>query len=77
MVLDHLHRILGGGTVLRAPGVDGAVVASLDGGHFVLELGQDIAVGYSHHDADAVTLYLEESFSFRVLEPDAATALTE
>ncbi|TDV51893.1 family 1 encapsulin nanocompartment shell protein [Actinophytocola oryzae] len=77
MVLDHLRRILGGGKVLRAPGVDGAVVASLDGGHFVLELGQDVAVGYSHHDADSVTLYLEESFSFRVLEPDAATALTE
>jgi uncharacterized linocin/CFP29 family protein len=77
LVLDHLRRILGGGKVLRAPGVDGAVVASLDGGHFVFELGQDIAVGYSHHDADAVTLYLEESFSFRVLEPDAATALTD
>jgi uncharacterized linocin/CFP29 family protein len=77
LVLDHLRRILGGDKVLRAPGVDGAVVVSLDGGHFVLELGQDIAVGYSHHDADAVTLYLEESFSFRVLEPDAATALTD
>ena len=77
MLLDHLRRILGGGKVLRAPGVEGAVVASLDGGHFVLELGQDIAVGYSHHDADAVTLYLEESFNFRVLEPDAATALTD
>ncbi|WNV86196.1 family 1 encapsulin nanocompartment shell protein [Umezawaea sp. Da 62-37] len=76
LVLDHLRRILGGGKVVRAPGVDGAVVASLDGGHFVLELGQDIAVGYSHHDADTVTLYLEESFSFRVLEPDAAVGLT-
>jgi uncharacterized linocin/CFP29 family protein len=77
LVLDHLRRILAGGKVLRAPGVDGAVVASLDSGHFALELGQDIAVGYSHHDAESVTLYLEESFSFRVLEPDAATALTD
>jgi uncharacterized linocin/CFP29 family protein len=77
LVLDHLHRILGGGKVLRAPGVDGAVVASLDGGNFVLELGQDMAVGYTHHDAETVTLYLEESFNFRVLEPDAALALTE
>ena len=29
----------------------------------------------THHDADAVQLYLEESFSFRVATPEAAVAL--
>jgi uncharacterized linocin/CFP29 family protein len=75
LVLDHLRRILADGSVVRAPGLDGAVVLSLSGGDFVMELGQDIAVGYSHHDADSVTLYLEESFTFYVTEPDAAIAL--
>jgi uncharacterized linocin/CFP29 family protein len=33
-------------------------------------------VGYDHHDADAVHLYLEESFTFRVVTPEAAVPLT-
>jgi uncharacterized linocin/CFP29 family protein len=32
-------------------------------------------VGYRAHDADVVRLYVEESFSFRVSEPDAAVVL--
>jgi uncharacterized linocin/CFP29 family protein len=41
-----------------------------------MEVGQDFAIGYRHHDAENVQLYLEESFTFRVVEPDAAIALT-
>jgi uncharacterized linocin/CFP29 family protein len=77
LLLDHLRRVLGGGSVVRSTGVDGALVLGLGGGDFILELGQDFSVGYSHHDADAVHLYLEESFTFRVTEPDAVLALTE
>ncbi|UOZ03854.1 family 1 encapsulin nanocompartment shell protein [Amycolatopsis sp. WQ 127309] len=76
LVFDHVRRVLGGGKIVRAPGLDGAMVLSLAGGDFFLELGQDLAVGYSYHDAESVTLYLEESFSFRVAEPDAAITLT-
>lgn len=75
LLLDHLRQVIGG-AILWAPGVEGAVVASQRGGDFALHVGQDIAVGYSHHDADTVHLYLEESLTFRVLEPDAATVLT-
>ena len=74
-LLDHLRKILGG-PLVWAPGVDGAVVLSLRGGDFLFESGEDISVGYASHDADAVTLYLEESFSFRVATPEAAVALT-
>lgn len=75
LLRDHLERILGG-TVIWTPGITGAVVLSRRGGDFLLDVGQDLAVGYSHHDADTVTLYLEETFSFRVAEPDAAIAFT-
>ncbi|MEU7791350.1 family 1 encapsulin nanocompartment shell protein [Amycolatopsis sp. NPDC049159] len=75
LLFDHLRRVLGGGKVVRAPGLEGALIVSLDSGGFSLELGQDLAVGYSHHDAETVALYLEESFSFRVVEPDAAITL--
>lgn len=75
VVFDHLHQILGG-PIVWAPGVQGAVVVSLRGGDFLFESGQDISIGYDHHDSDEVHLYLEESFSFRVASPDAAVALT-
>ena len=49
---------------------------SLRGGDFLFESGQDLSVGYDSHDAEAVELYIEESFSFRVATPEAAVALT-
>ncbi len=75
LLLDHLRQILGG-PVVWAPGVEGGVVVSQRGGDFVFHLGQDLSIGYVDHDADVVRLYVEESFSFSVLEPDAAVALT-
>jgi len=73
-LFDHLRKILGG-PIVWAPGVRGAVVLSLRGGDFLFESGQDIAVGYESHDGEVVNLYLEESFSFRVVTPEAAVAL--
>ena len=73
VVFDHLRQILGG-PIVWAPGVAGAVVLSLRGGDFLFESGEDLSLGYSHHDADSVHLYLEESFSFRVATPEAAVA---
>ncbi len=72
----HLTKILGG-DVVSAPGLDGALVVSKRGGDFLLDVGQDLSIGYLRHDAELVTLYFEESFSFRVTEPDAAVVLTE
>ncbi|HUC36169.1 MAG TPA: family 1 encapsulin nanocompartment shell protein [Acidimicrobiales bacterium] len=74
-LLDHLRQILGG-TVVWAPGIQGAVVLSLRGeGDFVFDCGQDISIGYAGHDGASVDLYFEESFGFRVNDPDAAVAL--
>ena len=74
LLFDHLRKILGG-PLVWAPGIEGGVVLSLRGGDFQIECGQDLSIGYLDHDADVVRLYLEESFNFRVLEPDAAVAL--
>ena len=73
-IRPRLEAILGG-PVVWTPGIEGAVVISQRGGDFVLELGQDVAVGYRSHDAEGVDLYLEESFSFRVATPEAAIAI--
>jgi uncharacterized linocin/CFP29 family protein len=74
-LFDHLKKILAGGPIVWAPGVRGAAVVSLRGGDFLFESGQDLSIGYDHHDAEAVHLYLEESFSFRVATPEAACFL--
>jgi uncharacterized linocin/CFP29 family protein len=73
-LLDHLRNIIKG-PIVWAPGVSGAVVVSMRGGDFELSCGQDISVGYESHDAETVALYLEESYSFRVLTPEAAVAI--
>ena len=75
IVFDHLRQILGG-PIVWAPGVTGAVVVSLRGGDFVFECGEDLSLGYDSHDADEVRLYLEESFSFQVVTPEAAVVLS-
>jgi len=74
-LFNHLSRILDGGPIVWAPGLEGGVVVSQRGGDFMFDCGQDLSVGYLAHDAATVTLYLEESFTFRVLSDDAAVAL--
>lgn len=73
-LLAHLRLILEG-PVVWAPAVDGAVVLSQRGGDFELVVGQDLSIGYLDHDSESVTLYLEESLTFRAAGPEAAIAL--
>jgi uncharacterized linocin/CFP29 family protein len=73
-LLEHLTRIVGG-PIVWAPGVAGGILISQRGGDFIIHSGQDLSIGYLDHDQQEVTLYLEESFTFRVLEPEAAIGL--
>ncbi|AGA32039.1 Encapsulating protein for a DyP-type peroxidase or ferritin-like protein oligomers [Thioalkalivibrio nitratireducens DSM 14787] len=73
-VFEHVRRLLDG-PLVWAPAVEGAVVVSLRGGDFELSVGRDFSVGYSNHTDTAVHLYLQESFTFRVLAPEAAVPL--
>ena len=75
-LFDHLRKILDGGQIVWAPGLSGAVAMSLRGGDFLFESGQDLSIGYDHHDAEQVYLYLEETFSFIVATPEAAAVLS-
>jgi len=74
-LLNHLREIVGG-PLVWAPGVEGAVVLSRRGGDFLLETGEDLSIGYDRHDGDVIDLYLLETFTFRVVTPEAAVALT-
>jgi len=69
-----LEDLLGGG-IIYSPEVDGALLVSTRGGDFELTLGQDFSIGYENHNSNEVTLYVTESFTFRVLEPAAIISL--
>jgi uncharacterized linocin/CFP29 family protein len=74
--LERLRKLLGE-RVLHSRIVKGGLVLSERGGDFELTVGQDVAVGYSWHDEEQVALYLVESFTFLVSEPDAVVVLQE
>jgi uncharacterized linocin/CFP29 family protein len=74
-VLNHIQRMIDG-PIIWAPAIDGAVLASQRGGDFELTVGRDFSIGYLDHSATAVRLYIEESFTFRVLSPEAAVPMS-
>jgi len=73
-VLEHVRQLIAG-EIIWAPGIRGAVVISQRGGDFELVVGRDFSIGYEDHSASSVKLYLQESFTFRVLSPEAAVPL--
>ncbi|HLS81090.1 MAG TPA: family 1 encapsulin nanocompartment shell protein [Steroidobacter sp.] len=73
-IINHIRKLVDG-PIVSAPAADGAVVMSLRGGDFELTVGQDFSIGYLEHTRASVRLYIQESFTFRVLTPEAAIAL--
>jgi uncharacterized linocin/CFP29 family protein len=59
------------GPILHSPVLEGGLLLSMRGGDFQLIVGQDASIGYDHHDSKMVRLYLTETFTFRVLGPEA------
>ena len=74
-LFDHLKSLLDG-PIVWTPGLNGrgrgrrcAAATSSS------TAAQDVSVGYTSHDAEQVTLYLEASFTFRNLTPEAAVSI--
>ncbi|CDO07323.1 bacteriocin [Mycolicibacterium cosmeticum] len=72
---EHLNRVVDG-DIIWAPAIDGAFVLSTRGGDFDLQLGTDVSIGYSSHDAETVQLYLQETFTFLNYTAEASVALS-
>jgi uncharacterized linocin/CFP29 family protein len=73
-VLQHIQRLVEG-EIVWAPAIAGGLVLTTRGGDFELDIGQDLSIGYLSHTATEVELYLQESFTFRLLTGEAAVAL--
>ena len=65
-----------GGRVIYAESLKDALLVSSRGGDAELTIGQDFAIGYHTHSATDVSLFITESFTFRVIEPEAIVGFT-
>jgi uncharacterized linocin/CFP29 family protein len=74
-VLEHVKRIVDG-NIIWAPAIEGAFVLTTRGGDFELNIGQDVSIGYLSHTDATVRLYLQETFTFRLLTSEASVVLT-
>lgn len=74
-VAQHLEQLVDG-EIIWAPAIQGGLLLSTRGGDFEMTLGQDFSIGYLRHNDEEVELYLEESFSFRLLTSEALVTLT-
>jgi uncharacterized linocin/CFP29 family protein len=75
-VLEHVRRVVDD-KIIWAPAIHGALVITTRGGDFDLQIGQDVSIGYLCHTGAAVSLYLEETFTFQLLTSEAAVVLTQ
>jgi uncharacterized linocin/CFP29 family protein len=73
-VLQHVKRLIDE-EIVWAPAIEGGLVLTTRGGDFELDIGQDISIGYLSHSDAAVELYLQESFTFRLLTTEAVVSL--
>jgi len=65
-----------GGRVIYAEFLKDGLLVSNRGGDLELTVGQDFAIGYHGHTADEISLFITESFTFRVLAPEALMGFT-
>jgi uncharacterized linocin/CFP29 family protein len=73
-IFHHVERVVDGG-IIWAPAIEGGLVVTTRGGDFELNIGQDISIGYQSHSTTVVELYLQETFTFRLLTTEASVAL--
>jgi uncharacterized linocin/CFP29 family protein len=74
-VLKQLQEIIEGRIILNHSNHNSYLVSER-GEDFELTLGQDISIGYESHTTEKVQLYFTESFTFRVLTPEAVRVFT-
>ncbi|KUK23348.1 MAG: encapsulin [Synergistetes bacterium] len=66
-----VEDILKGGKVLLTPRISDGLLVSERGGDFELILGQDLSIGYEATEGSKVKLFITETFTFRIITPEA------
>jgi uncharacterized linocin/CFP29 family protein len=74
-VVNQIKELIQGKVIINHYN-DNSYLVSERGEDYELAIGQDITIGYNGHTTEKVKLYLTESFTFRVLSPEAIRVLT-
>lgn len=74
-VEKQLRKMLGG-RIIPQFATGKSYLLSGQGGDYELVLGQDMSIGYDAHDTRKVKLYFTESFTVRVMSPEAIRVFT-
>jgi len=69
-----VETILDGGVIL-SPNFSGSYVVSMRGGDMEMVLGQDFSIGFHSGNKEKVKLFITESFTFRVVNPEVIVSL--
>ena len=73
-IAKHLEKLVDS-EVVWSQALEGGAVVTTRGGDFDLYIGQDISIGYLSHDADSITLYLQETLTFQMQTAEAVSVL--
>jgi len=73
--MQHIRELVDG-EIIWAPAIEGGFLFSTRGGDFELSIGQDLSIGYLSHSETSVQLYLQETFTFRVLTTEAVVCFS-
>lgn len=63
--------LIGGPIIMANNLAKDGILVSIDGDDLKLILGQDFSIGYEHHDSENVKLFITETFTFQINEPNA------
>lgn len=74
-IYKKVKDILNDGRIITTPRINDALVISERGGDFELILGQDLSIGYEATEGSKVKLFITETFTFRVVNPEALVYL--
>lgn len=74
-LVERIERLIKG-KVIQSLTLEGAYLVPYDNENLELVVGQDFAIGYETHDNKEVTLFITESFIFRVLDPNMVVPFT-
>ena len=74
-LIKRIEKLIGGEVVFSSV-LKGALLLPQDHEDLEMLIGGDFSIGYESHDAQTVTLFAAESFTFRVLDPSIVIPFT-
>lgn len=67
---SRIKDLLDNGNIIYSRAAEGAFITPSDAEDLEMTLGQDFSIGYESRTEDKVKLFIAESFTFRVLDPN-------